>query len=57
MTRSSTVVPTAIADAMTNEQTDQGNYPQVLALGMIVVVTIIMFANARLQRRATRWLR
>ncbi|RIJ78540.1 ABC transporter permease subunit [Nakamurella silvestris] len=56
LTNANTVVPTAIRGAMINEVSDQGNYPQVLALGMIVVVTVVMFAYARLQKRATRWL-
>jgi len=52
------VVPQQISTAMTSEVgLASASVAQVLALGMIVLVTIVMTGYALLQRRTTRWLR
>lgn len=50
------IVPMEIESALRNEQ-DVGMdaYAQALALGMIVVVALVMWAYAALQKRAARW--
>lgn len=50
------IVPMEIESALRNEN-DLGMdaYAQALALGMIVVVALVMWAYAALQKRAARW--
>jgi putative spermidine/putrescine transport system permease protein len=52
------IVPLQIRTAMTSETVlGRENVGKALALGMIVVVAIVMTAQALLQRRTSRWLR
>jgi putative spermidine/putrescine transport system permease protein len=52
------IVPLQIRTALTSEVVlGRENVGKALALGMIVVVAIVMIAQALLQRRTSRWLR
>jgi len=58
VSQGSPLVPLQISNTFTSETVlGRENIGKALALGMIVVVAIVMTANARLQHRASRWLR
>ena len=57
VSQGSPIVPLQIRGALTSEVIlGQQNLGKALALGMVVVVGIVMWLYARLQRRTTRWL-
>ncbi len=57
VSQGSPIVPLKIREAITSEVIlGQANVGKALALGMIVVVAVVMFGYARLQRRTARWL-
>jgi putative spermidine/putrescine transport system permease protein len=58
ITQGGVIVPLQIRTALTSEVIlGQENVGKALALGMVVVVTIVMTLYALLQRRSARWLR
>ena len=57
VSQGSPIVPLKIREAITSEVIlGQANVGKALALGMVVVVAVVMFGYARLQRRTARWL-
>jgi putative spermidine/putrescine transport system permease protein len=58
ISQGSPIVPLLIRSAMTSEVVlGQAGFAYALALEMIVVVTVVMFAYTALVRRTSRWLR
>jgi putative spermidine/putrescine transport system permease protein len=58
VSQGSPIVPLRIRGALTSEVVlGQANVGKALALGMIVVVAVVMFLYALLQRRASRWVK
>lgn len=57
VSQGSPIVPLQIRGALTSEVVlGQQNLGKALALGMVVIVAVVMWAYARLQRRTSRWL-
>lgn len=57
VSQGSPIVPLKIREAITSEVIlGQANVGKALALGMVVVIAVVMFGYARLQRRTARWL-
>jgi putative spermidine/putrescine transport system permease protein len=57
ITQGAPIAPLQIRTAFSSEVLlGRENVGKALALGMIVVVAIVMFLNARLQKRSSRWL-
>jgi len=51
------IAPLQIRTALTSEVVlGQANVGKALALAMVVIVALVMFAYARLQRRTSKWL-
>jgi putative spermidine/putrescine transport system permease protein len=58
ITQGGVIVPLQIRTALTSEVVlGQENVAKALALGMVVIVTVVMTLYALLQRRTARWLR
>jgi putative spermidine/putrescine transport system permease protein len=58
ITQGGVIVPLQIRTALTSEVVlGQENVGKALALGMVIVVTVVMTLYAALQRRTSRWLR